>query len=121
MENAVEAFNPGRNIELNERGQVARTDSLALLSMTHRLFALLTAGYLAWLVRRVKPQPMLAATALALAVFSIGQIAIGVSAVWFQLPLWLLTLHNFLAAGLLLSSINLLHRLVPPAVSALPE
>jgi heme a synthase len=115
-----DAFNPLRRIALDEQGQVLRPGSLALLSMTHRLFALLTAGYLAWLVRKLKRQPALAGTAIALALFSISQLAVGISAVWFQLPLLLLTLHNGLAAGLLLASVNLLHRLVPPAKSRSP-
>lgn len=115
-----DAFNPLREITLDEQGQVARPDSLAVLSMSHRLFALLTAGYLAWLVRRVRGRPLLAGTALALSLFSISQLAVGISAVWFHLPLLLLTLHNCLAAGLLLCAVNLLHRLVPPAKSRPP-
>ena len=79
------------------------------------------AAYLAWLVRRAKPHSRLRGTVIALSVFSISQLAVGVGTVWFQLPLLLLTLHNCLAAGLLLSSVNLLHRLAPPAVSPSPE
>ena len=112
-EQAADVFNPMRNIDLDSSGQVVRADSLGLLSMAHRLFALLTAGYLAWMVRKLRPEPMLAATVLALSVFSIGQIVVGVGMVWLQLPLLMVTLHNALAAGLLLSSINLLHRLTP--------
>jgi cytochrome c oxidase assembly protein subunit 15 len=116
----ADAFNPLRSIALDERGQVVRAESLAVLSMAHRLFALLTAGYLAWLVRRLRSVPTLQGTAIALSLFSIGQVAVGIGTVWFQMPLTLLTLHNCLAAGLLLSCINLLHRLVPPAVSRPP-
>ena len=116
----ADAFNPLRRITLDEHGQVIRPDSLAVLSIAHRLFALLTAGYLAWLVRKMKPQPLLAGTVIALSLFSIGQLVVGISAVWFQLPLLLLTLHNCLAALLLLGCINLLHRLAPPAASPPP-
>jgi len=117
---ATDAFNPMRKIELDSAGQVVRADSLGLLSMAHRLFALLTAGYLAWMVRKLKTEPALAATVLALSVFSISQIVVGVGMIWLQLPLLMVTLHNALAAGLLLSSINLLHRLTPVTASRPP-
>ena len=100
---------------------MVRSESLGLMSMSHRLFALFTAAYLAWLVRKLKPQAQLAGTTIALAGFSISQLAIGVTTVWLDIPLLLLTLHNFLAAGLLLSSVNLLHRLTPPTGSGPPE
>jgi cytochrome c oxidase assembly protein subunit 15 len=116
----ADAFDPARTIALDDEGRVIRNESLGLLSMTHRLFALFTAGYLAWLVRRLKPQPLLAGSAVALALFSIAQLMVGVSTVWLGMPLLLLTLHNGLAAGLLLASINVLHRLTPPTGSAPP-
>ncbi len=119
-EYVADAFNPLRSIALDELGQVVRSESLAALSMAHRMFALLTAGYLAWLVRRLRPVPTLKGTMIALSLFSIGQVAVGIGTVWFHMPLTLLTLHNCMAAGLLLSCINLLHRLVPPAVSRPP-
>jgi cytochrome c oxidase assembly protein subunit 15 len=119
-EQAADVFNPTREIELDSTGQVVRADSLGLLSMAHRLFALLTAGYLAWMVRKLRPEPVLATTVLALSVFSISQIMVGVGMIWLQLPLLMVTLHNALAAGLLLSSINLLHRLTPARASPLP-
>jgi len=116
----TDAFNPLRPVVLDDGGQVVRGDSLGLMSMTHRLFALLTAGYLAWLVRGLKPHSPLRRTLLALSVFSIGQIVVGVSGIWFAMPLLLVTLHNALAAGLLLGSVNLLHRLTPAAGSPPP-
>lgn len=118
--NAADVFNPGRRIELDNAGQVVRTDGLGLLSMAHRLFALLTAAYLAWMVRRLKGETHLQGTLLALSAFSIGQIAVGVSTIWLDVPLLLLTLHNALAALLLLACINLLHRLTPATESAPP-
>jgi cytochrome c oxidase assembly protein subunit 15 len=118
--NLEDAFDPLRSIALDERGQVIRPASLAVLSMTHRVFALITAGYLAWFVRRAKRHTVLTGTLIALSVFSISQLAVGIGTVWFQVPLLLLTLHNGLAAGLLLSSVNLLHRLAPPAGSPPP-
>ena len=118
---AADAFNPLREIRLDSSGQVLRTDSLGLLSMVHRLFAILTAGYLAWMVRKLKAEPALAGTVVALSVFSISQVVVGVGMIWLQLPLLMVTLHNALAAGLLLGSVNLLHRLTPAAGSGLPD
>lgn len=111
---AGDMFNPVRQIELDPSGQVVRDSGLGLLSMVHRLFALLTAAYLAWLVRRLLATPALTPTLRLLSVCSIGQIALGVSAIWFELPLLVVTAHNALAALLLLAAINLLHRLTPP-------
>jgi cytochrome c oxidase assembly protein subunit 15 len=118
--NIADAFTPGREIELDESGQVVRAPSLGLVSMTHRSFALLTAAYLAWLVRRLKPLPELKGTVIALSLGSIGQIVVGVSTIWFDVPLLLLTLHNTLAAVLLLAAVNLLHRLSPATTSPPP-
>lgn len=116
----ADAFNPLRSITLDEEGQVVRTDSLGLLSMAHRLFALFTAAYLAWLVRRLRPQSPLHGTLLALSIFSISQIVVGVTSIWLDMPLLLVTLHNALAAGLLLGGVNLLHRLTPAKESLPP-
>lgn len=116
----VDAFDPLRQVVLDDGGQVVRTESLGLMSMVHRVFALLTAAYLAWLVRRLKPHVALRGTLLALSVFSVSQIVVGVASIWFAMPLLLATLHNALAAGLLLGSVNLLHRSTPAAGSPPP-
>jgi heme a synthase len=112
----ADAFSPLRSITLDEGGKAVRTDSLGLISMAHRSFALITAAYLAWLVRRLK-HSLLARNLLPLSLFSISQIVVGVTSIWLDMPLLLVTLHNALAAGLLLSSVNLLHRLTPAAGS----
>ncbi len=116
----ADAFNPLRDITLDAQGQVLRPDSLAVLSLSHRAFALFTAGYLAWLVRKTRSQRLLRGSVAAVSFFSISQLLVGIGTVWFDVPLLLLTVHNSLAAGLLLSCVNLLHRLVPPAGSAPP-
>lgn len=120
----AQAYNPLRDIELDEQGRVLREPALGALSMFHRLFALLTAGYLAWMVRKVKREPTLLRPALALSACSIALVLAGVSMILWELPLLLVTLHNTLAAGLLAAVTGLLQRLTPrrsrPARSALP-
>jgi heme a synthase len=112
----AKVFNPMRRVEIDPQGKTLRPEALGLLSMTHRAFALLTAAYLAVLVRRIISRPELAATAKSLSVFSISQLLVGIGSVWLQMPLLLLSIHSTLAAALLLSSINLLHRLGSPEV-----
>ena len=112
-----DAYALTREVKLEVDGRVIREASLGALSMTHRGFALLTAAYLAWLVRKLRPRPELKNTALAMSLFSISLIIAGVSMVWFAMPLFLVSLHNGLAAGLLLSSIQLLHRLTPQSTA----
>jgi len=116
-EHIANAFDPSRHIQIDASGRVVPEDALAWLSMTHRLFAIITAAYLAWLVRRLRPRGELRPTLAVLAACSMGQIIVGVAAVWLQLPLLLLTLHNLLAACLLLGSVNLLLWLSPAAAS----
>ena len=106
-----DAYNPARKIQLDEAGQVLRQSSLGALSMSHRLFAFFTAGYLAWMVRRLKRETSLQNSAIAASVFSIGSIGVGVGMIWLDLPLLMVSLHNALAAGLLIACIQLIHRL----------
>jgi cytochrome c oxidase assembly protein subunit 15 len=118
--NYAEAYSPQRKVLLDSQGQVVRNPGLGVLTMTHRGFALLTAAYLAWLVRRLKQDKELRGSAIATSGFSLGLIVAGVSMIWLDLPLWLVSLHNGLAAGLLLSTINLLHRLTPQPAGLRP-
>jgi cytochrome c oxidase assembly protein subunit 15 len=114
-----DAYTLTREVKLQANGQVIREASLGALSMSHRAFALLTAAYLAWLVRKLRPRPELKNTALAMSLFSISLIIAGVSMVWFEMPLLLASLHNGLAAGLLICSVQLLHRLTPQSTAPL--
>jgi cytochrome c oxidase assembly protein subunit 15 len=118
--NYADAYTPQRQVSLDAAGRVIREPSLGALSMTHRIFALLTAAYLAWLVRSLRSTAGLKGSAIAISGFSLGLITVGVCMIWLELPLWLLSLHNALAAGLLLSTINLLHRLTPQPAGSRP-
>ena len=109
----ADAYSMKRQVALDANGQVIADSSLGTMSMTHRGIALLTAAYLAFMVRKLKSHSELRGTAIALSIFSVGLLGVGISMVWFQLPLFLLALHNALAAGLLLSGVNLWHRLTP--------
>jgi cytochrome c oxidase assembly protein subunit 15 len=120
----VDGYAPWRSIELDSAGKVVQQAELGALTMTHRGFALLTAAYLAWLMRKLRPIAELRASAMAASAFSIGLIAVGVSMIWLDLPLIMVSLHNTLAACLLLGCVQLLHRLTPtqhPQASIPPE
>lgn len=114
------AYSLQRQVALGENGRVIAETSLGTMSMTHRGIALLTAAYLAFMVRKLKSHRELRGTAIALSVFSLGLLGIGISMIWLQLPLFLLALHNALAAGLLLSCVNLWHRLCPQPAGSPP-
>lgn len=108
-----DSFNPLRKVHLNAQGKVESPAGVGALSMVHRGFALFTAGYLAWFVRKARAQQDLRSAALTTSGCSIGLVLLGVGMIWFELPLLLVSLHNALAAGLLLACIQLLHRLTP--------
>jgi cytochrome c oxidase assembly protein subunit 15 len=119
-DNYVNAYALQREVSLDGNGRVIREASLGALSMTHRGMALVTAAYLAWMVRRAATRSELKATCIAISCFSVGLIAVGVTMIWFELPLPLLSLHNALAAGLLLGCVNLVHRLTPQPANLPP-
>jgi cytochrome c oxidase assembly protein subunit 15 len=120
MHNVSSAYNPLKQVPLDSAGQVVREPALGVLAMGHRLFSLITAAWLAWLVRRLRTRPDTRATAASISLFSISLIVAGTSMIWWQWPLWLTTLHNALAAGLLVSAVNLLHRVTPPPAGLPP-
>jgi heme a synthase len=118
--NLADAFNPLRSVQLDETGQVVREESLGLISMLHRLFAFLTVAYLVWMARRLGAYESVDGTLRVLSVLAVGQLALGVSMIWLELPLLLVTLHNTFAAGLILSSVNMLHLTTPALYPASP-
>ena len=78
--------------------------------MTHRLFALLVFCYLAWLGVRLFRENMRRSGVLLITVLTL-QLVLGVSAVAFSLPLFVVLMHNATAAFLLLILVTLNYRL----------
>jgi cytochrome c oxidase assembly protein subunit 15 len=106
-----EAFVPWRGLGINYEGGVLDAPARVAIHYTHRLGAGLTFLVLVWVahafLRRGGPATRPAA-ALVLGALAL-QVALGLSVVWFGLPLWVATAHNGGAALLLLSVINLNH------------
>ena len=109
----MESFSLLRELAINEQGSILLAEQLAqTINLTHRLLALLCLLYLTVFAVRIQgiSQP-LSATAKGIALFLTLQLLLGVVSVYYQLPLALVTLHNLLAALLLLCLVNALHHL----------
>ncbi len=108
-----EAFVLWRGLGINYEGGVLDAAARVAIHLTHRLGALIT--LIVMLVvggratrRALYPPSMATAGWLVVAAVSL-QMLLGISTVWFGLPLWVATAHNGGAALLLLAVINLNH------------
>jgi len=103
-------FNPFQVLKVPQGGNFIPGEAQQTLHMTHRFFALLVFCYLAWLgvclIREnLRRSGMLLIAALTL------QVVLGISAVAYGLPLFLVLVHNATAAFLLLILVTLNYRL----------
>jgi len=99
---------------VDEQGRIITGDVQMTLHMAHRLGAVVTVVYLAWLaVRAFRLDSRLRSTSISLLVFLLIQAGLGMAAVLAGLPLLLVTAHNAVAALLLLAVVNLNHLLTP--------
>ena len=109
-----ESFNLARTLPVTDGGAVIVGDTGKVIHLVHRAGALLAFLYIGWLGWRATA---LGARARVTGVAMLGllalQILLGMSAVAFGLPLTVVTLHNAVAALLLLSAVNLFHLLTP--------
>ena len=109
-----ESFNLLRVLPVTDGGVIIVGDTGKVIHMVHRAVAVLTFLYIAWLGWRAA---MLGGgyrgTAITMLVLLGLQILLGVAAVTLDLPLWIVTAHNAVAALLLLSVVNLTHLLTP--------
>ncbi|OGI40848.1 MAG: hypothetical protein A2140_04245 [Candidatus Muproteobacteria bacterium RBG_16_62_13] len=105
------AFNPAHALTVTPPGAVIADENSRLVHMVHRLGAVAVFLYLGWLAWRVARlgRPWCTA-AIALLVFLLLQVLIGLAMIALRLPLSLATLHNAVAALLLLTLVNLNHR-----------
>lgn len=97
-----------------EFGHLSHSQRLTIHVM-HRFGAIITALYLAWLALMIfsKAQTtFFKRSALLLAVVLTIQVSLGISNIWFSLPLAIAVSHNFFAACLLLALIRLTYSLL---------
>jgi len=108
-----ESFNLTRMLPVTDGGAVVVGDTGKVIHLAHRAGALLVFVYIGWLgVRAVARAPTRATGATMLGLLAL-QVVLGIAAVAYGLPLAVVTLHNAVAALLLLSAVHLFHLLTP--------
>lgn len=103
---SLATFNPFQMLNVAQGDNFLPGDAQQTLHMTHRIFALLIFCYLAWLGIRLLRENMRRSGMLLIAALAL-QVALGISAVAYSLPLFLVLLHNATAAFLLLVLVTL--------------
>jgi heme a synthase len=101
-----EAFVRWRGIGIDYEGGVLDHPARVAVHFTHRLGALLAAVLIALLAARLIREPATRGDGGALLAVLVLQLSLGVSIVWFGVPLAIAVLHNGVAALLLLAVIN---------------
>jgi cytochrome c oxidase assembly protein subunit 15 len=99
--------------ESYEFGHLAHNERVTI-HVSHRLGAIITGVFLAWLAIMVffkARTSSIKSTAIILLSLLIIQISLGVSNIWFSLPLKVAVAHNLVAACLMLSLITLAYKL----------
>jgi cytochrome c oxidase assembly protein subunit 15 len=110
--NFAEGFVLWRGLGIDYEFGVLDTPSRVAIHYTHRLGAMVTfllLGFVALQFARQKTAPPMRHAGQLTIVALIAQVTIGISVVWFGLPLSVATAHNGVAALLLLATINLNH------------
>jgi len=115
--NFSEGFVLWRGLGIDYEFGILDAPSRVAIHFTHRVGALLTFLLLSFIAlktisvgsAREMDIPALRQAGQFIVVALIAQVAIGISVVWFGLPLFLATAHNAVAALLLMSMINLNH------------
>jgi len=112
--NLMQGFDLFGRLGVDEQGRIITGGVQMTLHMAHRLGAVVTVVYLAWLaVKAFRVDTRLRSTSISLLVFLLIQAGLGMAAVLAGLPLLLVTAHNAVAALLLLAVVNLNHLLTP--------
>ena len=111
FENSFDLVPPAR--DSYEFGHLEH-DERVTIHVMHRFGAIVTTVYLAWLILMVffKAQTStFKASALLVGLALVAQVALGLSNIWFSLPLSVAVGHNIVAACLMLTLIALTYRL----------
>jgi cytochrome c oxidase assembly protein subunit 15 len=107
-----ESFDLARLLPVTDGGAVIVGDTGKLIQLAHRAGAVPAFLYIGWLGWRALAAGARATGVAMLALLAL-QVVLGSAAVAFGLPLAVVTLHNAVAALLLLSVVNLFHLLTP--------
>ena len=108
-----ESFNLLRTLPVTDGGAVIVGDTGKMIQLAHRAGALFVFIYIGWLGVRAAVRTATRATGATMLALLALQVVLGISAVVSGLPLLVVTLHNAVAALLLLSAVNLYHLLTP--------
>lgn len=104
------AFHFVRELGRTGDGELLSHEALTAIHMMHRLGAIAVALFVGWLAWRVRNTDGLRALGGALLVVLVAQLLLGLSNVYFSLPLWVAVVHNGGAALLLGLLVVLLFR-----------
>lgn len=113
-----EAFVLWRGIGVDYEGGILDGAARTAIHLVHRLGAIVVTGVLLVIGWRCLKDPVLKLPGIVMLAALTAQIALGISNVVFGLPLWVATLHNGMAAGLLLSLAWIATRRWPSAPGA---
>jgi cytochrome c oxidase assembly protein subunit 15 len=108
-----EGFVLWRGLGVDYEGGVLDHPARVAVHFTHRLGAVVAALLVAWFGWRVARRKATRADGVAVLVALLLQLSLGVSIVWFGVPLAVAVLHNGTAALLLLSVVNANQRIRP--------
>lgn len=106
---SLAAFNPFHLLNVAQGGSFVPDEAQQTVHMTHRFSALLVFFYLAWLGICLLRENLRRSGMLLLAALTL-QVALGISAVAYSLPLFLVLIHNATAAFMLLILVTLNHQ-----------
>ena len=105
-----------RGVGVDYEGGVLDGASRIAIQLAHRTMAMVVFAYLLTLAFKLIRTPGLWLTGVALLVFTLAQLCLGIGNVVLGLPLWTAVMHNGGAALLLFLLVSLLARLRPPLV-----
>ena len=111
---SLSALNIFAEMSLDAQGKILNPGTAEMIHLLHRIGAIITATYLAWLGMRIMAYKDDLRTSSSTLLVLLGlEFALGLLSIPMQLPLLMVTAHNAVAAILLLTMINLYHLLSP--------
>jgi len=112
-----EAFRLWRGVGVSYEGGVLDNEARVTIHLAHRVGAVVTILYIAWLAARavgVRQYPAIGRTAVVVLALVLAQAGLGVANVMLGLPLATAVAHTGVAALILLALVTLYHMLDPP-------